>query len=128
MVQRLKTSQVQSVRDKLKVLQGNKCAICGHPFSVRDGPALDHDHKTGVIRGVLHLSCNQAEGRIKSKASLGHRGISPEKYTIGLGKYLEKHQRPQTKLLHPSHLTEDEKRIKRNKRATVLRNRKKATQ
>ena len=95
-------------------------------MTARDGPVLDHDHTTGALRGVLHRSCNGAEGKVKTKAHLGHKGVKPEDYVIGLGQYLEKHKKPQTQLIHPSHLTEDEKRIKRNKRARTLRARRKA--
>jgi len=123
---RLKANQVSDVTQKLLKMQGGKCAVCGHPMTQRDRPVLDHDHTTGFVRGVLHNSCNGAEGKVRVKAMRGHTGISPEKYIVGLGKYLEKHQKPQTQLLHPSHLTADEKRIKRNKRATVLRKRRKA--
>ena len=107
-------------------MQGGKCAVCGEPMTARDRPALDHDHTTGYVRGVLHNSCNGAEGRVKTKAHLGHKGITAEEYIIGLGKYLEKHLKPQTKLIHHTHLTAEEKRVKKNKRARVLRARKKA--
>jgi hypothetical protein len=35
----------------------------------------------------------------------------------GLAAYLQRHETDQTGLLHPSHLTEDEKRLKRNAKA-----------
>lgn len=43
--------------DKLIEIQGGGCAICGQPFrSVRG--AVDHDHLTGEVRGILCSSCN----------------------------------------------------------------------
>lgn len=127
MPRRISVSEVPDITRKLLQMQGNKCAICGNPMTARDRPALDHDHDTGIVRGVLHNSCNGAEGKVKVKAHRGHKGVSAADYIIGLGKYLEKHKKPQTKIIHHSHLTEDEKRIKRNKRARVLRARKKAS-
>jgi hypothetical protein len=128
MTSKLLPSQIDSVRKQLVARQGGKCAICGHPFSQRDGPVLDHDHDTGFIRGVLHRSCNQAEGKLKVKAHFGHRGVEPYAFLIGLGKYLELHKTPQINALHPTHLTATEKRVKTNAKATVRRKAKKASE
>lgn len=121
----LSTSQVASVLQQLVVKQGRKCAICGKPFSARDGAVLDHDHDTGYIRGAIHRSCNGAEGKIKTKARLGHKGVPPYEYLIGLGEYLKTHKTPRYPYIHPSHMTEDQKRLLRNKKAREARARKK---
>jgi len=44
--------------------QQGKCAICGTTiFNGKDTkPNIDHDHKTGKIRGLLCFSCNIALG------------------------------------------------------------------
>lgn len=125
MAKQLKSNQVASVLDQLVKRQGNKCAICGKPFTQRDRPVLDHCHDTGYIRGALHNSCNGAEGRVKTKAYLGHKGVHAHDYIIGLGKYLEKHSKPQIQLIHPTHMTDDQKRLKRNAKARAARARKK---
>ncbi len=48
--------------DEMLEGQGGGCAICGRP--PRDDIALhvDHDHETGVIRGLLCFTCNNALG------------------------------------------------------------------
>lgn len=125
MGKRITTGAVPDVTRKLLQMQGGKCAVCGKPMTARDKPVLDHDHSTGYIRGVLHNSCNGTEGKVKAKAHFGHKGVTAEEYIIALGKYLEKHSKPQTNLIHPTHLTEAEKRAKRNKRARDLRRKKK---
>lgn len=117
----LKRSEVAAATLALKKAQGNVCAICQKPFTEKDRPCLDHDHTTGYVRGVLHLSCNGTEGKIKVKAMRGHTGVSAYDYLIGLGKYLEKHKTPQTKCIHPSHMDEDAKRERRNKLARKRR-------
>ena len=43
----------------MKEAQNNKCAICGHILS---RPCIDHDHKTGKVRGLLCRRCNRALG------------------------------------------------------------------
>lgn len=125
MAKQLKSNQVASVLDQLVKRQGNKCAICGKSFTRQDRPVLDHCHDTGYIRGALHNSCNGAEGRVKTKARLGHKGVSSYEYLIGLGKYLERHSTPQIQLIHPTHMTDEQKRLARNKKAREARARKK---
>jgi hypothetical protein len=124
-ITRLKTTQVAGVLSQVMKKQGGKCAICGHPFTQRDVPVLDHCHTKGYIRGALHNSCNGIEGRVKKLAQRGHTGISAEKYVIGLGKYLDEHKTPKYNYIHPSHKTEDEKRLARNKKARAVRAKKK---
>lgn len=125
MVRQLKNSEVSSVLKQIVQKQGSKCGVCGLPFTKVDGAVLDHCHDTGYIRGALHRSCNSAEGRVKTKARLGHRGVGAGDYIIGLGKYLDKHSKPQYQLIHPSHMTEEQKRLQRNKKARLARAKKK---
>ncbi len=125
LARQLKPSEVKSVLDQLVGKQGKKCAVCGKPFTPRDRPVLDHCHTTGFIRGALHNSCNGAEGRVKTKAMLGHKGVSSADYIIGLGKYLDKTKTPQYNLIHPTHMTEQQKREQRNAKARAARARKK---
>ena len=44
--------------DNILKAQNNKCAICGKKFSKNNPPFIDHDHKTGKIRGLLCNICN----------------------------------------------------------------------
>jgi hypothetical protein len=47
---------------ELLKFQHGKCAVCDS-----DGPEfhVDHDHKTGVVRGILCRSCNVTLGHVK---------------------------------------------------------------
>jgi hypothetical protein len=38
--------------------QGHKCPVCLKPLSGISNP-VDHDHKTGVVRGILCTYCNR---------------------------------------------------------------------
>jgi len=125
MARQLRQSEVKSVCDQLVKRQGNKCAVCNKPFTPRDRAVLDHCHTTGFIRGALHNSCNGAEGRVKTKANLGHKGVSAQDYIIGLGKYLENNKTPKFNLIHPSHMTDEAKRLLRNAKAKAARTRRK---
>ena len=49
--------------DERKILlaaQGGRCPICGRDVGLWD--ALDHDHASGRLRGILHAVCNQLVG------------------------------------------------------------------
>ena len=128
MIRQLKVGEVAAVLAKVVAMQNNTCAVCGKPFTSWDRPVLDHDHTTGFIRGALHNSCNGTEGRIKTTAQRGHKGVTSSDFIIGLGKYLDKHSTPQTQLIHPSHKSDEQKRLLKNKKAREARARKKANE
>jgi hypothetical protein len=63
---------------ELLAQQGGKCAICEAPEPANKTLDVDHDHKTGEVRGLLCTSCNRM---------LGHSEDS-EVRLIGGAKYL----------------------------------------
>jgi hypothetical protein len=48
-----------SLYTELYDLQGGRCGICGTDESL----VIDHDHRTGFVRGLLCRGCNNAEGQ-----------------------------------------------------------------
>ncbi len=44
--------------------QKHRCALCGGTFGTcaSRAPAVDHDHVTNIIRGVVHQDCNRGLG------------------------------------------------------------------
>lgn len=48
--------------------QNNRCAICRKLF--RQTPHVDHDHKTGLFRGLLCFHCNVGIGMLKDSYAL----------------------------------------------------------
>lgn len=54
---------------QLRKEQGGCCAICGVKLAkrvdYRHRECLDHDHKTGVVRGILCHYCNVAIGYLE---------------------------------------------------------------
>jgi len=56
--------------------QNSVCAICGKPEFVKDNNgktrslAVDHDHATGEVRGLLCTNCNKALGHIQDSPTL----------------------------------------------------------
>jgi hypothetical protein len=59
--------------DAMLRAQGGVCALCGDPPSDRQRLAVDHDHETGQLRGLLCLQCNTALGRLGDTAGAFER-------------------------------------------------------
>lgn len=67
--------------ERLFKLQGGACAICGvdgaDPRNRRKGRlALDHNHTTGKVRGLLCASCNISLGAMGDDAGLLSRAVN----------------------------------------------------
>lgn len=54
--------------EALLLAQGNRCGICTKLFVKT--PHIDHDHKTGKVRGLLCNDCNTGLGRFKDDFSV----------------------------------------------------------
>jgi len=68
-----------------------------------------------VVRGVLCRGCNALLGKIENNAARnGLRGADLNTYLMNIPAYLAYGQQGGTGVLHPTHKTEDEKRLKRN--------------
>lgn len=49
--------------------QSMGCAICLTPLEIKK-TAIDHNHKTGEVRGILCLRCNSALGGFKDSPTI----------------------------------------------------------
>ena len=68
-----------SATDYAKMLkaQDNGCAICGKTEAEEDKRfAVDHDHETGQVRGLLCGNCNQAIGKLRHDPELLRNAIA----------------------------------------------------
>jgi hypothetical protein len=72
-IRRYGLSQVEF--DSLLKKQGGRCAICKTEDWNGKGPHIDHDHKTGKVRGVLCSNCNAAVGMVKDDLKIA-RGLA----------------------------------------------------
>ena len=123
---RLKQKDVTPLKLQMLKEQGWCCALCNTNLRMNTTNAcLDHDHKTGQIRGVLCRNCNRGEGKVLTQMTTCKRGGTEIAWLMNLLKYLLHHQVPQTKFVHPTHKTDDEKREIRNRKARERRKAKK---
>lgn len=113
-MRRITLAEVAVVKQAILAKRQNfQCAVCPQPLTVRTG-CLDHDHYTGLIRGVLCRNCNGIEGKVKNLSIRGRRTLPPKDYIRNIAAYWEVHEQDRTGLVYYNHLTTDEKRIKRN--------------
>jgi Recombination endonuclease VII len=116
---RLKLKEVAECRSTLLTKQNSRCALCQLPCSPAQA-VLDHDHTTGAIRASLHRSCNALLGKVENNYKrYGVANLAA--FCNGLAAYLQAHTTNRTGLTHPTHRTDDEKRIKRNATARARR-------
>ncbi len=50
--------------------QGGSCAVCGAEPLPHRKLDIDHDHRTGAVRGLLCLHCNLALGHLRESPAL----------------------------------------------------------
>jgi len=62
--------------DAMVEVQGGTCAVCD-----QKPEHVDHDHKTGKVRGILCFNCNQALGNVRDDPDV----------LRGLIRYLRRH-------------------------------------
>lgn len=117
---KLKASELAAWRVKTLEAQGGVCLLCGAPPTTKQPAVADHDHVSGQLRGVLCRGCNSGAGVIENfRARYGLTDIPRfSRFLSRLVPYLYKDHGD---VLYPSHRTADEKRILRNKRATLAR-------
>lgn len=116
--------ELKDHREMLVEKQGNICQISRLDMTA---PVLDHDHESGLCRMALQREINSFEGKVVNayKRYVRHLGVDLETVLLGIVDYHRQDFSDQP--LHPSHKTEDEKRLLRNKRARRKRKQAKKT-
>lgn len=119
---KLRTTDLRAVKEELLEEQNYRCALCNIDLlSDLRNACVDHCHRTGFIRAVLCRNCNRGEGKVKTVATMCKRAGEMVHWLMRLVAYWHKHATPQTNWIHPKHKTEEEKRIRRNKKARERR-------
>lgn len=114
---RIKHSEIAEYRHQILTEQENKCALCGE-IVVSTEAVLDHDHRSGYIRGTLHRGCNAFLGKLEN--SLAMNKITPERLHTILGN-IEFYMNSHRLLVHPTHRTSAERKLLAKKRAKKRR-------
>ena len=114
---KLKTREIKEYRETQLQHQNQKCALCGE--SIELDAVLDHCHKTGLIRQVLHRGCNSLLGKIENSMPRSQVDILRLKgIAHNLVSYLTT---AHTDIVHPSHKTLEQRKLLAKKRAKKRR-------
>lgn len=80
------TGITEEIFAKMVEQQGGACLICGRipcPDAKGVTLTLDHDHKTGAVRGLLCVKCNAALGQFEDNAE---RCLAAARYLESMSK------------------------------------------
>ena len=102
---RLKPKDIAPYRTEQLAKQDCLCALCNEPI---DGDAvLDHDHKSGLIRKVLHRGCNALLGHLENNMPRNKISVERlEKWSRNLIEYITT---VHSDVHHPTYRTPEEK-------------------
>jgi hypothetical protein len=106
---KLKYKDIKTQREHLLTAQNMTCALCGD--LIQDDAVLDHDHKTGFIRKVLHRGCNSMLGKIEN--AMPRSKITVNRLEVIAGRLIEYIKTQHTEYLHPTYKTKEEKMQKK---------------
>lgn len=62
--------------NQIYVHQGQVCAICQRARGIAKNLAVDHDHKNGLVRGLLCSRCNQLLGHLRDDWQAAQRIVN----------------------------------------------------
>lgn len=94
------------------------CPLCKRTMG--EDVVVDHNHKTGECRAVICRWCNVILGKLENWAGRRGEGIEPLAFLQASAAYLSD-DGPRLGVVYPTHKTEDEKRLARNKKARLTR-------
>jgi hypothetical protein len=116
---RLTAKTLPEWRAKTLADQDGRCALC-RDLIPADEVVADHDHATGHMRGVLHRGCNAMLGHLENNRARNKLKDLTRfaRFLSRVGTYLASQPHPE---VYPTHRTDDEKRIARNKKARTKR-------
>lgn len=66
----------QEQKELMFVKQGRKCPICDKKEKRSNRLVVDHCHKTGSVRGIIHQRCNIVIGLLKDSVKLARNVIN----------------------------------------------------
>lgn len=112
-MRKLTRAELNVVREAMVKKQSGRCPLC-HNSLAKKGAVVDHCHDKGTVRSALCRNCNGMEGKVRTAAI---RAATKEHMIEWLGRlaeYWKYHDENPSKYVYPTHLNEEEKRLKRN--------------
>lgn len=128
---KIKRTELSSVKHELMLKQNGACMFCGGDLTrvASNNVVVDHNHKTGVIRGVAHRGCNGLEGKVlKVFQTWGKCSSKAEILRTMKRLTLFWAKEPTTEYIYPTHKTPAERKALLNKRRRLAYKKKKEAQ
>lgn len=116
-MQRARVKDIKILREQYLSEQLGYCAICAEPIEPTEA-VLDHCHKTGQLRAVLHRGCNAYIGHLEN--NMARNRISPERLASILANFI-RYVTAQKPILHPTFRTPEERAERAKLRAKKRR-------
>lgn len=73
---------------RLYLTQGGVCALCRRATGATRNLSVDHDHRTGLVRGLLCRPCNDLLGHLRDDAEAARRIVAylvePPAFRLGI--------------------------------------------
>jgi hypothetical protein len=108
---KLKYNEIKPYREQQLSLQDNRCFLCGDV--VVDDAVLDHCHKTGLLRKVLHRGCNSLLGKIEN--NMPRSKMTLDRLEVFAGRLIEYIKTQHTDISHPTYKTKEERKMGRGR-------------
>lgn len=116
---KLKAKDAAEFRRELWEKQDRRCALSGYTIRLEDA-VLDHDHRTGHIRGVLHKGVNALLGKFEN--NFKRYGLPFPVAVSAMGNLRGYVDRDYSDMpIYHLHKTTEDKRLRRNKLARARR-------
>jgi hypothetical protein len=105
-MEKLKYKEIPAVRNYLLEQQEHRCGLCDD--IIDEGKAvLDHDHRSGIIRRVLHRGCNSMLGKIEN--NMARSEIDLFRLMKIADKVADYISNTTTNWIHPTYKTQEER-------------------
>lgn len=122
---KFKRTELPAVRKELMHRQNGVCPICGKDLTrvAVKNLVVDHDHKTGVVRAVMHRGCNGLEGKVLRLLTTWGKAsslVEAKETLCRLIGFWDRHRTPQTDWIYYNHKTQAEKKTAYNKKRRKL--------
>lgn len=109
---KLKQREIRDWRIRQLGTQDYTCALCGDSIDPEEA-VLDHCHKTGFLRKVLHRGCNSLLGKIEN--AMPRSRVDLKRLENIAGNLVEYITTQHTEVLHPTYKTKEERKMGRGR-------------
>jgi 5-methylcytosine-specific restriction endonuclease McrA len=116
-MKRIKQSEIKIYREQYWQENNGICPVCQELIDLKDA-VLDHRHSDGYIRNTIHRFCNTFISHIENNQK--RNKISPSQLTAILANF-QTYVVTTKPILHPTHLSPEERQARTKKRAKARR-------